>query len=108
MRNTEGKAPRNLVGSLLVAHPNMLDPNFRRTVLFVSAHDPDDGALGIILNRPLDKQVGDLVSDEAPAALSDVPVYMGGPVAKNQLMFAVIQWEQENGLKLDHNVGLEE
>jgi putative transcriptional regulator len=108
MRHLGGKIPRNLTGSLLVAHPSLLDPNFRRTVLFVSAHDPEDGAVGIILNRPLDKQVGDLVRDEAPATLSHVPVYLGGPVAKNQLMFAVLEWEQNNGLKLNHNVGLDE
>src|SRR2546428_9445603 len=63
MRNLGGETPRSLTGSLLVAHPNMLDPNFRRTVLFISAHDPNDGALGVIINRPLDKQVADLVSE---------------------------------------------
>src|SRR5947208_5943434 len=99
---------RSLAGSLLVAHPNMLDPNFRRTVLFISAHDPADGALGIILNRPLDKQVGDLVTEEAPAALAEVPVYLGGPVGSNQLMFAALEWEKGNGLKLNHNVGMEQ
>lgn len=93
---------------MLVAHPSLLDPNFRRTVLFISAHDPNDGALGVILNRPLDKHVGDLVTDAAPTALSDVPVYVGGPVGKDQLMFAVLQWEKGNGLKLNHNVGLED
>jgi putative transcriptional regulator len=108
MRNAGGEIPQDLTGSILVAHPSLLDPNFRRTVLFISAHDPNDGALGIILNRPLDKQVGELVNDEAPAALSDVPVYLGGPVGKDQLMFAVIEWGQENGLKLNHNVRLEE
>lgn len=108
MRNAGGEVPQNLTGSMLVAHPSLLDPNFRRTVLFISAHDPDDGALGVILNRPLDKHVGDLVSDEAPAALSDIPVYVGGPVGRNQLMFAILEWEQEHGLKLNHNVGLEE
>jgi len=108
MRNAGGEVPRDLTGSLLVAHPSLLDPNFRRTVLFISAHDPDDGALGVILNRPLDKHVGDLVSDDAPAALSEVPVYLGGPVGKTQLMFAILEWEQEHGLKLNHNVGLEE
>ncbi|MDB6056435.1 MAG: hypothetical protein JWO95_279, partial [Verrucomicrobiales bacterium] len=45
--------PRTLTGSLLVAHPSLLDPNFRRTVLFISAHDPEDGALGVIIIRPL-------------------------------------------------------
>jgi len=108
MRNVGGEVPKNLTGSLLVAHPSLLDPNFRRTVLFISAHDPQDGALGVILNRPLDKHVGDLVTDETPAALSDVPVYLGGPVGNNQLMFAVLEWEKEHGLKLNHNVALEE
>jgi putative transcriptional regulator len=108
MRNTGGELPRNLAGSLLVAHPNMLDPNFRRTVLFISAHDPTDGALGIIINRPLDKQVADLVSEEPPAGLGDVPVFLGGPVGRNQLMFAAFEWENGEGLKLNHNVGVEE
>lgn len=108
MRNAGSEVPRDLTGSLLVAHPSLLDPNFRRTVLFISAHDPEDGALGVILNRPLDKHVGDIVSDDAPAALSEVPVYLGGPVGRNQLMFAILEWEQGNGLKLNHNVGLEE
>src|SRR5206468_12864073 len=98
MRNAGGEIPRNLTGSLLVAHPSLHDPNFRRTVLFISAHDPNDGALGVILNRPLDKHVSDLVNDDAPAALSDVPVYLGGPAGKDQLMFAVLEWEQGHAL----------
>jgi len=109
MRHTGGEMPQqDLTGSILAAHPSLLDPNFRRTVLFISAHTPNDGALGVILNRPLDKQVGDLIADDAPAALAEVPVYLGGPVGKDQLMFAVLEWEQGDGLKLNHNVGLEE
>ena len=108
MRDTGGKVPRSFAGSLLVAHPNMLDPNFRRTVLFISAHDPEDGAVGVILNRPLDKHVADLVSAETPAALADVPVYLGGPVGKDQLMLAAFEWQKGKGLKLNHNVNVEE
>jgi putative transcriptional regulator len=108
MRNAHGGKSRDLTGSLLVAHPNMLDPNFRRTVLFVSAHDSTDGALGVIINRPLDKQVSDLVSETPPAALADVPVFLGGPVGKNQLMFAAFEWQKGEGVKLNHNVGLEQ
>jgi putative transcriptional regulator len=103
-----GVLPQSLVGSLLIAHPNMLDPNFRRAVLFISAHDPEDGALGVILNRPLDKHVADLVNEEPPAGLADVPVFLGGPVGRNQLMFAAFEWEKGKGLKLNHNVNLEE
>jgi putative transcriptional regulator len=108
MRNLEGGMPLSLVGSLLVAHPNMLDPNFRRAVLFISAHDTVDGALGVIINRPLGKQVSDLVNETPPAGLADVPVFLGGPVGKNQLMFAAFEWEDGQGLKLNHNVGMDE
>ena len=108
MRDRRDEVPQNLTGSLLIAHPNMLDPNFRRAVLFISAHDPNDGAMGVILNRPLDKQVSDLVGDAPPEGLEGVPVFLGGPVGKNQLMFAAFEWEDANGLKLNHNVDVSE
>src|SRR6201982_3039744 len=109
MRNLgDEPSSHSCAGSLLVAHPNMLDPNFRRTVLFISEHDPGEGALGVIINRPLDRQVADLVPDETPAGLADVPGFLGGPVGKNQLMFAAFEWHQSGGLKLNHNVGFNE
>ena len=99
MRNLDDEASsRSLAGSLLVAHPNMLDPNFRRTVLFISEHDPGEGALGVIINRPLDRQVADLVTESTPAGLAEVPVFLGGPVGNNQLMFAAFEWHQSKGL----------
>ena len=108
MRNLDDEASsRSLAGSLLVAHPSMLDPNFRRTVLFISEHDPNEGALGVIINRPLDRQVADLVTDTPPADLAGVPVFLGGPVGKNQLMFAAFEWKKGDGFKLSHNVVLE-
>ena len=108
MRNAQGGKRQSLAGSLLIAHPNMLDPNFRRTVLFISAHDPEDGAVGIIINRPLDKQLADVVTEPPPAGLADVPVFLGGPVGKNQLMIAALEWQKGEGLKLNQKVALEE
>jgi putative transcriptional regulator len=108
MRNLGDGVPLSLAGSLLIAHPNMLDPNFRRAVLFISAHDAEDGALGVILNRPLDKQVADLVNEPPPEGLGDVPVFLGGPMEKNQLMFGAFEWRKGEGLKLNHNVGIDE
>jgi putative transcriptional regulator len=101
------RVSRNFAGSLLVAHPNMLDPNFRRTVLFISEHEPNEGALGVIINRPLDRPVAELVSGVPPAGLADVPVFLGGPVGKNQLMFATFEWQKGEGLKLNHNVAFD-
>ena len=103
MRDLGPEKPKCLAGSLLVAHPNMLDPNFRRAVLFISAHDPDDGAIGVIINRPLDKIVSDLVTEKPPDNLAGVPVFFGGPVGNNQLMLAAFEWQKGEGLKLNHH-----
>jgi putative transcriptional regulator len=103
MRDLGPEKPRCLAGSLLVAHPSMLDPNFRRSVLFVSAHDPQDGAIGVIINRPLDKNVADLVTEVPPQNVADVPVFFGGPVGNNQLMLAAFEWQKGSGLKLNHH-----
>ncbi|HEY2681018.1 MAG TPA: YqgE/AlgH family protein [Candidatus Udaeobacter sp.] len=101
-------ASRNFAGSLLVAHPNMVDPNFRRTVLFVSEHEPAEGALGVIINRPLDRPVAELVYGTPPTGLDNVPVFLGGPVGKNQLMFAAFEWNKGAGLKLNHNISFDQ
>jgi putative transcriptional regulator len=72
-------SPPNLRGHVLVAAPALLDPNFRRTVVLVGEHG-EEGALGVVLNRPS----GVTVADAAPplAALVDAsePVWVGGPV----------------------------
>jgi putative transcriptional regulator len=48
-------------GQLLIAGPSLLDPNFWRTVVLVIEHT-DDGALGLVLNRPSETTVGEAVS----------------------------------------------
>jgi putative transcriptional regulator len=104
----QAERPQSFAGQLLVAHPNMLDPNFRRSVLFISAHNEEEGAVGLIINRPLDKHVSDVVTDATPDALADVPVFLGGPVATNQLMFAAFDWQGRDSLSLNQNVAIEE
>jgi putative transcriptional regulator len=82
-----GTEPTNLTGSLLVALPTLLDPNFRRTILFLVKHDPTEGAMGVILNRPTEYRLPDL-DDLVPDGLEKVPVFEGGPVEKHQLILA--------------------
>ena len=108
VRELSQNKEKSYAGSLLVAHPNMLDPNFRRAVLFLSAHTPDDGALGVILNRPLEKQVSEVVSEAPLNALEKVPVFFGGPVGRDRLIFASLEWKSGEGLKLNHNVDMDE
>ena len=51
-----------LKGTLILADPSLRDPGFSRSVLLLTNHAHDDGAMGFILNKPLGKKVGDLVN----------------------------------------------
>ena len=95
----ERRTARNaetLAGQLLLAHPALRDPNFKRSVILLSAHSPD-GAMGVILNRPLDQQLGELNTEFAFGPLAGVPVYAGGPVEPEQLIIVSWQWLEEEG-----------
>lgn len=81
-----------LSGSLLIAHPNLHDPNFRRTVVYLSTHDLKDGSFGVVINRPAEKLVGELLPEAELGALGEIPVFVGGPVSADQLMFAAFAW----------------
>src|SRR5437588_8035871 len=72
----------SLTGQLLIASPAILDPNFRRTVVFVTAHT-DDGAVGLILNRPSETTVAEVVPQLGTVTGADEPVFVGGPVNPN-------------------------
>src|SRR2546423_14340516 len=103
MANLRPEKPASLAGSFLVAHPNMLDPNFRRAVLFISAHDPTDGAIGVIINRPLDKSVADLVSETPPQNLAQVAGFFAGPVGNNQTMPEAVERNKGAGLEFNQH-----
>jgi putative transcriptional regulator len=68
-----------LHGQLLVASPAMSDPNFARTVVAIANHD-EDGALGIVLNRPSDTEVVEAVPELEGVVDGDEVVFVGGPV----------------------------
>jgi putative transcriptional regulator len=86
-----------------------LDPNFRRTILYIASHDPDDGAFGLILNRLADKRVADLVDEPGLGALANIPVFYGGPVGNDRLTFASFQWRTESQtLECHVNLDLDE
>ncbi len=89
-RRTARKSP-SLAGQLLLAHPVLRDPNFRRTVVLLSGHDAD-GAMGVVLNRPLGKQLGELNTQFAMGPLAGVPLYAGGPVESDHLLLVSWQW----------------
>jgi putative transcriptional regulator len=72
-------------GQLLIAGPSLTDPNFWRTVVLIVEHS-DDGALGLVLNRPSETTVGETVSELEPLLDVDDPLYVGGPVQPSALI----------------------
>jgi putative transcriptional regulator len=70
----------SLRGQLLVASPSLIDLNFRRTVLLVGEHG-DEGAMGVVLNRPSDTTVAEAAEGLAPLVEAGDVVHVGGPVS---------------------------
>jgi putative transcriptional regulator len=66
-------------GQLLIAGPTLLDPNFWRAVVLVVEHS-EEGALGLVLNRPSETTVGDAVPELKELINEDELVFIGGPV----------------------------
>lgn len=82
MTDAEG----SLAGTLLIAMPNLADPNFHRSVVLIGVHSPSEGAFGLVVNRPVGMELAAVLSEigqEVPAW--DLPeVLLGGPVETGQ------------------------
>ncbi len=70
----------SLKGKLLVATPNLSDPNFFRTVVLMLEHG-EEGALGVVLNRPSELEVSEPLPAWATVAAQPPVVFVGGPVS---------------------------
>jgi putative transcriptional regulator len=72
-------------GQLLIAGPTLADRNFWRTVVLIVEHS-DEGALGLVLNRPSGTTVGEAVPQLEDLLELDDPVFIGGPVQTSAMM----------------------
>ncbi|MGB8275207.1 MAG: YqgE/AlgH family protein [Alphaproteobacteria bacterium] len=100
----------SLSGQLLVAMPQMRDPRFARTVIYMVAHT-EDGAMGLVLNRVLGsvtfpdllRQLGIDASDSA----SNIHVHFGGPVETGRgFVLHSADYHQGATLRVDEKVSL--
>ncbi len=100
MREPPDTSASHLSGSLLLAHPSLRDPHFRRTVVLLSSHD-EQGAMGMILNRPLGKTLQALGAEFALGPLAHIPLFEGGPVETDRLTLCAWRFHPEqNGFQL--------
>src|SRR5918911_4253323 len=72
-------------GSALVAAPGLVDPNFHRTVVLIIEHQAA-GTVGVVLNRPSDVAVHDVLPLWSPLATVPRALYVGGPVQQRSAL----------------------
>jgi putative transcriptional regulator len=100
----------SLANHFLIAMPAMADPNFSRTLTYICEHNAD-GALGVIVNRPIDMTLGTLldrvdISYDEKTPISS-PIYYGGPVQTDRgfvLHRPAQQWQSQ--LRVDDDIAL--
>ena len=78
-------APSVLKGKVLLATPPLVDPNFDRTVVLVLEHG-DDGSLGLVLNRPTDEEVDEMLPTWRPLISGQAVLFDGGPVEEEAII----------------------
>ena len=76
----------SLSGQLLVATPLLGDPNFRRTVILIVEDEPEEGTLGVVLNRPTEVQVEQVLESWTDLVTGPSVVFRGGPVSPNSAL----------------------
>jgi putative AlgH/UPF0301 family transcriptional regulator len=73
---------QSLAGHLLIAMPNLADPNFWQSVVLLGVHSDDEGAFGLIINRSLDIDLNEILEELGEEVVAgELPeVHGGGPV----------------------------
>ena len=100
----------NLTHHFLIAMPNMADPHFSKTLTFICEHN-DKGALGIVVNRPIEMNLQTLLEQVSipfeAEQFKSIPVHFGGPVQIDRgfvLHMPLGQWQST--LAVSTEVGL--
>jgi len=99
-----------LTGQLLIAMPNMGDPRFDRSVIFMCAHDGDH-AMGVIVNKPLvDIELRSLLEQldiEPLEEASETPVFFGGPVQTERgVVLHTLDYRLDSTIALGEDIGV--
>jgi len=102
---------KSLAGQFLVAMPQMLDPRFARSVIYLCAHSEGGGAMGLVINKLLGSlRMGELFEQldvPSDAHVSSGPVHFGGPVeAGRGFVLHTSDYSEEATLVVDGNIAI--
>ena len=95
----------SLRSQLLVASPQLMDPNFARTVVLITEHN-DEGAMGIILNRPATTTVTEAAPELEDLVEPGDDVFVGGPVQPSSVI-VLADWDspEETAVPVFDSIG---
>lgn len=79
---------KSLRGQMLLDGGNLSGSFFHRTVVLICQHD-EEGAFGLVLNRPSDNQLGEMLVADLPEGVNEQPVFVGGPVQPSAFSYLV-------------------
>lgn len=104
----------SLSGRLLAATPLLGDPNFRRTVILIVEDDLEEGTLGVVLNRPTEVPVRQVLEPWTELVTGPSVVFRGGPVSPNSALALALArgadeplgWRSLDGSPLMARIGL--
>lgn len=91
-----------------MADPSLKDGIFDRSVIHLAEHSAENGAVGYILNKPTEKVVGEILTAPMFEALKNLPIYFGGPVGTDQIVFSVYWWDDEGEFRYRLRISAEE
>ena len=103
-------ASESLAGQLLIAMPQMMDPRFERTVIYMCVHN-GEGAMGLVVNKLLESLTfSDMLAQlkiEPGSAVEDPPVHFGGPVDSGRgFVLHTDDYEHEGTLQVEDGLSL--
>jgi putative transcriptional regulator len=101
-------------GQLLAATPMLGDANFRRTIVLIVEDDPEEGTLGVVLNRPSEIPVRQVLEPWTELVTGPSVLFQGGPVSPDSALALAmpkgaeepIGWRSLSGSKLMSRIGL--
>jgi putative transcriptional regulator len=109
-RNEQSSGESTLTGQLLVAMPQMADPRFTRTVIYLCAHSAE-GAMGLVVNRLIESltfpSLLEQLGLEAEDTAADMPIHFGGPVESSRgFVLHSADYLQDSTLVIDDEIAL--
>ncbi len=110
MTDSDPKDDGYLTGQLLIAMPQMLDPRFEKTVIYMCAHT-EDGAMGLVLNKVMENvnfpDLLDQLNLEPKAPGNDIRVHFGGPVETGRgFVLHSSDYVQDATMVIDESIAL--